>query len=110
MKLLVVGSRGIMDFDLSEYISSNVDTVISGGAHGIDSLAEIYADSHRISKYIIRPDYARYGRAAPIRRNDLMIDMADEVLVIWDGKSKGTQYVLDRARKKNKPIILVRVD
>ena len=110
MKLLVVGSRGIKNFDLSKYISPDVDIIISGGAQGIDSLAENYADSHRISKYIIRPDYARYGRAAPIRRNDLMIDMADAVLVIWDGKSKGTQYILDRARKKNKPLALVRVD
>lgn len=110
MKLLVVGSRRIENFDLSKYISPDVDIIISGGAQGIDSLAEQYADSHRISKYIIRPDYVRYGRAAPIKRNDLMIDMADEVLVIWDGKSKGTQYVLDRARKKNKLLTLVRVN
>lgn len=32
MKLLIVGSRSITDFDLSPYISSDVDTVISGGA------------------------------------------------------------------------------
>ena len=49
MKLLIVGSRSITDFDLSPYISANVDTVISGGADGIDSLAEQYADSHRLS-------------------------------------------------------------
>ena len=110
MKLLIVGSRGIVDFDLSEYISTEVDTVISGGARGIDSLAEKYADSHRISKYIIRPNYARYGRAAPIKRNDLMIDMADAVLVIWDGKSKGTHYILDRVKKNNKPLTLVCID
>ena len=110
MKLLIVGSRGIENFDLSKYISPDVDIIISGGAQGIDSLAEQYADSHRISKYIIRPDYVRYGRAAPIRRNDLMIDMADEALVIWDGKSTGTKYVLNCVRKKKKPLTLVRVD
>ena len=49
MKLLIVGSRSITDFDLSAYISAEVDTVISGGAIGIDSLAERYADLHRIS-------------------------------------------------------------
>ena len=30
MKLLIVGSRSITDFDLSPYISADVDTVISG--------------------------------------------------------------------------------
>ena len=44
MKLAVVGSRSIKCFDLSPYISDNVDTIISGGANGIDTLAEEYAD------------------------------------------------------------------
>ena len=107
MKLLIVGSRSIDDFDLSAYVLPEVDTIISGGARGVDSLAEQYADSRRISKYIIRPNYARYGRGAPIKRNYLMVDMADAVLVIWDGRSKGTQYILDYAEKNNKPLTVV---
>ena len=35
MKLLVVGSRSITDFDLSPYITEDVDTIISGGAGGV---------------------------------------------------------------------------
>ena len=89
MKLLVVGSRSITSVDLSQYIQSDVDTIISGGADGIDSLAEHYADLHRISKYILRPQYNIYGRAAPLKRNEQMVDMADAVLAIWDGDSKG---------------------
>ena len=61
MKLLIVGSRSITDFDLSPYIPPEVDGIISGGAGGIDSLAEQYADLHRLSKYIIRPRYVLYG-------------------------------------------------
>ena len=109
MKLLIIGSRSIGDFDLSPYISADVDTVISGGACGIDNLAEEYADKHRISKYIIRPRYDLYGRAAPLKRNEEMIDMADAVLVIWDGKSRGTQYALKYAKKNNKTITLVQL-
>ncbi|MBO7303983.1 MAG: hypothetical protein J6V09_02015 [Clostridia bacterium] len=108
MKLLIVGSRSITNFDLSPYISRDVDTVISGGAYGIDSLAEQYADLHHLSKYIIRPRYDLYGRSAPLKRNELIVDMADAVLVIWDGKSKGTQYTLQYAEKKNKPITVIR--
>ncbi|MBQ9784901.1 MAG: hypothetical protein IJW29_05325 [Clostridia bacterium] len=107
MKLLIVGSRSITNFDLSPYISADVDSIISGGANGIDSVAEQYADLHRLSKYILRPRYDLYGRAAPLKRNEQMVDMADAVLVVWDGRSKGTQYTLNYAKKSNKPITLV---
>ncbi len=107
MKLLIVGSRSIQGFDLSPYIPSDIDTVISGGAGGIDSLAEQYADLYRLSKYILRPRYDLYGRAAPLKRNRQMVDMADAVLIIWDGRSKGTKYTLDYAKKANKQVLLV---
>ena len=108
MKLLIVGSRSITDFDLLPYVSSEVDTIITGGANGIDSLAEKYADVHRLSKYILRPRYDLYGRAAPLKRNEQMVEMADEVLVIWDGDSRGAKYTLEYAKKTGKPITLVR--
>ena len=107
MKLLIVGSRSITNFDLSPYITENVDTVISGGAGGADSLAEQYADLHRLSKYILRPRYDLYGRAAPLKRNEQMVDIADALLVIWDGRSKGTQYTLKYAKKMKKQVTLV---
>ena len=107
MKLLVVGSRSITEFDLSPYISAEVDTIISGGAGGVDTLAEEYADRHRLSKYIMRPRYDLYGRGAPLKRNEQMVDLADAVLIIWDGQSKGTNYTLKYAQKKNKKVLLV---
>lgn len=109
MKLLIIGSRSITSFDLSPHICAGVDTVISGGANGIDRLAEQYADRHRLSKYILRPRYDLYGRAAPLKRNEEMIDMADAVLVVWDGCSKGTKYSIEYAKKRNKPITLVQI-
>lgn len=108
MKLLVVGSRSITEFDLAPYIPDDVDTIISGGAGGVDSLAERYADRHRLSKYILRPRYDLYGSAAPLRRNEQMVDMADAVLIVWDGKSKGSQYTLKYTKKTNKPITLIK--
>ena len=44
MKLLIVGSRSIVDFDFSPYIHENTELIISGGAGGVDTLAEKYAD------------------------------------------------------------------
>ena len=109
MKLLIVGSRSISEFDLSPYISSDVDTIISGGAKGIDALAEKYADAHRISKFIIRPKYKLYGRAAPLKRNEEMVDMADAVLVIWDGVSKGAKHTIQYSNKNKKTVVVVKV-
>lgn len=107
MKLLIVGSRSIKDFDLSPYITADVDTIISGGACGIDSLAEQYADKNHLSKYIMRPKYKIYGKAAPLKRNEEMVDIADMVLIIWDGDSKGTEYTIKHTKKKNKPFVLI---
>ena len=107
MKLLIVGSRSIKNFDLKPYVSADVDTIISGGADGVDRLAEEYADLHRISKYILRPCYALYGRAAPLKRNEQMVEMADAVLVVWDGQSKGARYTAEYAKKAKKPLTLV---
>lgn len=109
MKLLIVGSRSIKTFDLSPYVSKEVDTIISGGANGVDTLAEEYADKNRISKLIMRPAYARYGKGAPLKRNEEMVKLADAVLVIWDGKSRGTKYTADFAKKVGKEVTVVTV-
>ena len=109
MKLLIVGSRSIEKFDLSLYIGADVDTIISGGANGIDALAENYADQHRLSKYIIRPRYELYGRAAPLYRNKQMVDMADSILVIWDGHSRGAQSTIKYAKDANKEITVIQI-
>ena len=109
MKLLIVGSRSIEKFDLSLYIGADIDTIISGGANGIDALAENYADQHRLSKYIIRPRYELYGRAAPLYRNKQMVDMADSILVIWDGRSRGAQSTIKYAKDANKEITVIQI-
>ena len=107
MKLLIVGSRSIPDFDISEYVPKNTDLIISGGANGIDSVAEKYADSHKISNLIIRPLYHIYGKSAPIKRNEKMVDLADEILIIWDGISRGTKYTETYAKKQNKKTTVI---
>ena len=109
MKLLIVGSRSIKDFDLSPYIPRETELIISGGASGLDTIAEQYADTHKISKLILHPKYDKYGKAAPIKRNEVMVDLADQILVVWDGKSRGTAHTINDARKKNKPITLLTI-
>ena len=107
MKLLIIGSRCIESFDLSDYVPESTELIISGGARGVDSVAEKYADDHNISKLILRPKYQKYGKAAPLKRNEQMVDLADEILVIWDGVSKGTKYTIHYAIKHNKTINII---
>ena len=107
MKLLVVGSRGINDVEfvnteIDKY--DDVDTIISGGAVGVDTIAEMWADKNNIPTIIIRPDYKKYFRKAPVLRTIDMIEKADQVLAIWDGKSKGTFHAIRIAKLKNKPL------
>ena len=109
MKLLIAGSRSITNIDIQKYVPSGVDTIISGGANGVDRLAEEYADRRRLSKFIMRPRYDLYGRAAPLKRNEEMVSIADTVLVIWDGSSRGAQYTISCAEKQNKPLILIEI-
>lgn len=109
MKLLIAGSRSITSFDLSPYIPADADLIITGGAKGVDTLAEAYARERGIPTVTVKPCYERYGRAAPIRRDEEMVDMADEVLVIWDGVSRGSKHTADYARKRGKPLIVVTV-
>ena len=107
MKLMIAGSRSITDFDISPYIPDDTEEIICGGAKGIDTLAEMYADKRKITKYVIRPDYARYKRGATIKRNERMVDYADKVIVFWDNVSRGTKHTIDYAQKTGKPIEVI---
>lgn len=109
MKILIAGSRNIEEFDLSPYIPKETTLIISGGAKGIDAIAEKYADEHKISKLILLPQYNLYGKSAPIKRNETMVNIADTVIIVWDGNSRGTKSTLQYSKKKNKNIILITV-
>ena len=107
IKLLIAGSRGIENFNLSEVVPAKTELIISGGAKGIDSLAEAFADQQKLSKLILRPQYRLYGKSAPLKRNEQMVDIADEILVVWDGKSRGAKYTIDYAKKTKKPLTII---
>jgi predicted Rossmann fold nucleotide-binding protein DprA/Smf involved in DNA uptake len=107
MKLAIIGSRNLNVENIGDYIPSGVTEIVSGGAKGIDTLAAQYARGKGIVLTEFLPDYARYGKGAPIVRNKQIAEYADAVLAFWDGKSKGTADSIRRFRKLGKPIKVV---
>ena len=110
MKVAVIGSRTltVTDSQLAELLPAGTTEIISGGAVGVDTAAELYADTHRISKHIILPDYGQYGRRAPTVRDMRIVRLADIVVAIWDGTSTGTAFSIKYARELGKPVRLFR--
>lgn len=108
MKVAVVGSRNLQIVDLEKYLPEGTTEIISGGAVGIDSSAKEYALNHGIPLTEFLPDYRRYGRAAPLKRNISIIESADLVLAFWDGASRGTGFVIKNCKRMGVPVKVFR--
>lgn len=113
---LVAGSRtycdylefeNIMDKMLQKQVEAgNHIVIVSGGAKGTDSMAEVYADKRGYEKKIFQADWDKYGRAAGYRRNEDMhlficapVDRKRACICFWDGSSKGTKHNFELAKK-----------
>lgn len=104
MKVAVIGSRGLWVENLEDYLPPGVTEIVSGGAKGIDTCAREYAREHGLKLTEFLPDYRRYGRGAPLKRNLEIIAYADQVLAFWDGNSSGTKYVIDQCNRQKKKV------
>lgn len=104
----IVGSRTITSLNLDFYINkNNIRQIVSGGANGVDTLAEKWARQHGIEVLIYKPQYEVYGRKyAPIQRDKDLVNASDIVIAFWDGKSNGTKFTIDYARELGVPTIV----
>lgn len=89
MKIAIVGSREPGNINFAKELEKRIniqsgDTIISGGAKGIDSLAAEYATAHGLALVEIRPNYAKNGRGATFIRNREIVDNADMVVAFWN--------------------------
>ncbi|MBQ8908383.1 MAG: DUF2493 domain-containing protein [Clostridia bacterium] len=114
MKAYRIVVAGCRDFNNYEKLEIELDAhlktiencqiiIISGCASGADTLGERYAAEHNLSVERYPADWERYGRAAGPKRNMQMAMVADEVIVFWDGKSRGTKNMIDSSKKTNTP-------
>ena len=107
--LVVFGSRGLEpsfdQLDALSYVHDvPFDTIISGGARGVDTRAELWAKSKdkRFRRY--DADWEGNGRAAGYLRNTVMAERATHGICVWDGESRGTKHMLDEMRRLGKPV------
>lgn len=118
--LLVVGSRGISNYTfvasildeiLSKVRESYTIEIVSGGARGVDSLAERYASENDYSMKVFPANWDKHGKSAGYIRNDEMFQYISKtnrcgVVAFWDGESKGTQHSIHLAEKYHVNMIL----
>lgn len=99
----VAGSRCIHNRRFLEAILGqfHITYLRSGGAMGVDKLAEHWAYSNHINFTLYLPDYPVYGnKVAPIMRNIEMIKGSERLIALWDGQSKGTAHIIKEALKR----------
>lgn len=113
MRLIIAGSRTLFpELDLIEalihqfQLFQDVTEVVSGGAIGVDSCGETWAKiMGQVEVKRFRPDYKKYsGSVAPKMRNQEMAEYSDALLLIWDGKSRGSLNMKENMQKLGKPI------
>jgi hypothetical protein len=121
MKICIVGSRSL---DKPEIVIPMIDkfikeqvvgtpVFISGGAKGVDQISKEYAKTHgydfiEFLPYHLLDPSAEFSSKYFFIRSKQIIDNADKVLAIWDGKSKGTEYSIKYSQKRGIPVMVIK--
>lgn len=101
MKLIIAGGRDYRlterDFAWLDWLRISVSEVVSGGAIGVDSDGEAWAERNGIPVERFPADWKAHGRAAGPIRNRKMAEYADAV-VLFPG-ARGTASMWREARR-----------
>jgi len=84
-------------------------TIISGGALGVDTMAEKYSIENNYNFKEYPADWRSYPRNAGIIRNCEMGTIADRLIAFWDQKSSGTRHMISEAKRKGLKIKVVNI-
>jgi hypothetical protein len=113
MKVIVAGSRSITNSgDVSDILNMlhlnwlRFSEVVSGGAEGVDTIGELWADCWNLPVKKFPANWDKYGKSAGHIRNAEMADYADACVVIWDGKSAGSKGMIEQCLKKKLPLFV----
>ena len=117
MRLGIIGSRTLNQNNVKEVIAqviskskTPINEIVTGGANGVDAIAEFFAKENKIKCTVFLPQYEIYGKRAPLIRNNIILENSDAILAIWDGESKGTLYTINRSKKLGLKVMIVNLD
>ncbi len=104
MKVIIAGSREIAEINVDAAMTASgfkgaIKEVVSGGMMGVNRAGEDWAALSRITVNVFPADWARFGKSADIKRNEQMVEYADALVLIWNGKSTGIRSLRDTALK-----------
>jgi len=116
-RLIVAGSRNFNNYELlkqkcdsllSQKRLTHSIVIVSGTARGADTLGEQYAHERGYAVERYPADWEHDGKAAGPIRNSQMAAHADALMAFWDGKSRGTRDMIEKAKEHNLPVRIVR--
>lgn len=102
MKLIIAGTR---DMDLSQIeLFPSLDMcnliIVSGESGNVDLEAKRFAKEYGLRYKGFMADWKKYLRAAGPIRNGEMADYVDELLLIWNGCSRGSKSMKKEMMKQ----------
>jgi len=104
-RTIIAGSReGVSKEQVRSAIDScpwEISVVISGNARGVDTLGEELAEQLQIVIDRYPANWDLYGKGAGMLRNSEMARNSEALILIWDGKSRGSKNMLETAKLHN---------
>ena len=116
-RVIIAGSNGFDDYTLFEnkcnhFLSEKIKThniiILSGTSYRISSIINWYSYEHNLITIPFDAEWGKYGQCAVNISNEKMINCADAVIAFWDGKSKFTENLIDMAKSKGLPTVVVK--
>lgn len=111
MKILFTGHRNkLANSKALDHLREKhlADIWMHGGAVGFDNQIAKYAEKYGLKTEVHLPEYEKYGKRAPLVRNDEMLALCDLVVALYDGRDRGgTFYTITQARKLKKRVIII---
>lgn len=119
MKVIIAGGRDFVDSSRMAQVLNQLEgsflpmggeglELVCGMARGADLTAYTLLSSHGYPVIEMPADWDRGGRGAGYKRNVDMARVADKLIAFWDGKSKGTQHMINIMNGLGKPVHVVR--
>ena len=116
MRTIIAGTRKLPEYQTWRALDAcpwldEITEVVCGGATGPDTHGALWATVKNLPIKYFYPDYPGYGkRRAPVVRNEEMACYADALIAIWDGKSRGTRDMIQRAQAHGLRVFIYRTD